>query len=102
MDLRTLSPRTLALLDVASGDALLPFVREAFSDGLEVDLQIVRAGMAHDIAVLAVEGERIVREATWAAPRTSELPQHIAAAVLHTYVCGLQERVARFRVRWSV
>ncbi len=99
MDLRTFVPRTLALLDTAAGDRLLPFVQAAYAEQLEVDLQILPAGSGYELLVHALDGERIVREATWPLGQVSRLPQHIGAAVLVAHVDCVLARTARFRAK---
>ena len=99
MDLRTYHPRTLARLDTACGDRLLPFVNAAYAEDLEVDLHLVRAGDAHDLIAYALRGEAIVREATWRLPPLTQLPERIATAVLQAYVDALLAGTARFRAR---
>jgi len=99
MDLRTFSPRTLALLDTAAGDRLLPFVHAAYAEELEVDVQLLRAGPAFELLVHALVGDRIVREAKWPIEQVSRLPQHIGAAVLIVHVDGILAQAARFRAK---
>ena len=99
MDLRSFAPRTLALLDTAAGDRLLPFVHAAYAEELEVDVQLLRAGPAYELLVHALAGELIVREATWPIAQVSRLPQHIGAAVLSVHVDGVLAKAARFRAK---
>jgi hypothetical protein len=99
MDVFTLSPRTLAALDTASGDRLLPFVRDAYGNGHDVDLRVHSVGLAHEIVARAHCGPRVVREARWPVARLGELPERIGLTLLLAYIDGVRAETDDWRSR---
>lgn len=101
MDFRTLSPRTLRLLDVATFEFLLPFMSRAVGDDHEVDLQVVHLDRTRDYKMLlhVLDGDRVERGHEIWIRDFDDLPEAVQLAIMIVQVQTLQDGAGRSRIR---
>ena len=101
MDFRQLTPRTLALLDVAVLGMFLPFVARAVGDDHEVDLQVVHLDRTRDYKMLlhVLDGDHVERGHEIWIRDFDDLPEAVQVAIMIVQVQTLQDGAGRSRIR---